>query len=188
MAKNDHAHSIRLTESIKRHIGNEAAEDFAKEYPLSKSAGIDKKYEWARNTCDFLEAHYNLETIITIRKECRCNDGKSIANKLLQYLNKANNIEQFVHAFNEHETFATMEYISEHHIRFSYPQCYCACIKRVPGVLSKTWCYCTLGNAEGIFKEVFKRDDVKVTLLESIKTGGNKCVMAVTWSSSKLPK
>lgn len=188
MAKNDHAHSIRLTESIKRHIGNEAAEDFAKEYPLSKSAGIDKKYEWARNTCDFLETHYDLETIITIRKECRCNDGKSIANKLLQYLNKANNIEQFVHAFNEHETFATMEYISDHHIRFSYPQCYCACIKRVPGVLSKTWCYCTLGNAESIFKEVFKQDDIKVTLLESIKTGGNKCVMAVTWSSSKLPK
>lgn len=188
MEKNDHAPSIRLTESIKRHIGNEAAEDFAKEYPLSKSAGIDKKYEWARNTCDFLEAHYDLETIITIRKECRCNDGKSIANKLLQYLNKANNIEQFVHAFNEHETFATMEYISDHHIRFSYPQCYCACIKRVPGVLSKTWCYCTLGNAESIFKEVFKQDDIKVTLLESIKTGGNKCVVAVTWSSSKLPK
>lgn len=188
MAKNDHAHSIKLTESIKRHIGNEAAEDFAKEYPLSKSAGIDKKYEWARNTCDFLEAHYDLETIITIRKECRCNDGKSIANKLLQYLNKANNIEQFVHAFNEHETFATMEYISDHHIRFSYPQCYCACIKRTQGVLSKTWCYCTLGNAESIFKEVFKQDDIKVTLLESIKTGGNKCVMAVTWSSSKLPK
>ena len=184
MAKNDHAHSVRLTESIKRNIGNEAAEKFSKEYPLSKSAGIEKKYEWAKNACDFLEAHYDPETILAIRKECRCNDGKSIASKIIKYLTKANSTEQFVHAFNEHETFATLEYISENHIRFCYPQCYCACIKRVPGAVSKTWCYCTLGNAESIFKEVFKRDDVNVTLLESIKTGGSKCVMEVTWPSS----
>ena len=46
--------------------------------------------------------------------------------------------------------------------------------------LSKIWCYCTLGNAEGIFSEVLKKE-VHVVLLESIKTGGNKCVIEVEW-------
>jgi hypothetical protein len=46
--------------------------------------------------------------------------------------------------------------------------------------VSRTWCYCTLGNAEGIFKEVFKKE-IKVTLLESIKTGGDRCVIEVEW-------
>lgn len=48
------------------------------------------------------------------------------------------------------------------------------------GEVSRTWCYCTLGNAEGIFKEVFKKE-IKVTLLESIKTGGDRCVIEVEW-------
>ena len=37
-----------------------------------------------------------------------------------------------------------------------------------------------LGNAEGIFRELLKKD-VKVTLLESIKSGADKCVIEVEW-------
>ena len=147
---------------------------------MSKSANIEKKYEWAKNVCDYLEEHFDTETIMTLRKKCRCNDGKSIANKILKYLNKADSIEQFVKAFNENEIFASLEYISDNKILFCYPECYCACIKRMPGEASKTWCYCTLGNAEGIFKEVFKKE-IKVALLESFKTGGDKCVIEVEW-------
>lgn len=145
-----------------------------------KSANIEKKYEWAKKVCDYLDEHYDTETVMTLRKECRCNDGKSMANKILKYLNKADTIEKFVKAFNENETFASLEYISDNKILFCYPECYCACIKRVSGEVSRTWCYCTLGNAEGIFKEVFKKE-IKVALLESIKTGGDKCVIEVEW-------
>ena len=153
MAKNDNAQSVRLVDSLERHVGYDTAREFEANYPLSKSADINK---------------------------CRCNDGKSIANKLLKYLNKADSIKEFVRLFNEKETFACLEYISDNKIRFCYPECYCACVKRVPQELSKTWCYCTLGNAEGIFSNVFKTD-VKVTLLESIKTGADKCVIEVEW-------
>lgn len=181
MAKNDNAHSIRFIDSLRRNIGNDAGDEFGERYPLSKSANIEKKYEWAKNVCDYLDERFDTETIMTLRKECRCNDGKSIANKILKYLNKADSIEQFVKGFNENESFAYFEYISDNKILFCYLECYCACIKRVPGEVSRTWCYCTLGNAEGIFKEVFKREDIKVTLLESIKTGGDKCAIEVEW-------
>lgn len=180
MAKNDNAHSVRLIDSLQRNSGHETAEDFEKKYPLSKSASIEKKYEWAKNVCSYLEEHFDIDTIIRIRKGCRCNDGKSIADKLLKYLNRANSIEEFVNMFNQNETFAFMEYLSDNRILFCYPECYCACVKRIPQELSKTWCYCTLGNAEGIFSKVFEKD-VKVTLLKSIKTGADKCAIEVEW-------
>lgn len=180
MGKNDNAHSLRLTDSLNKNAGHDTAVEFEEKYPLSKSANIEKKYEWAKAACHYLEEHFDADTIIKIRKECRCNDGKSIADKLLKYLNKADGIEEFVNTFNRNETFAFIEYISDNKILFCYPECYCACVKRVPRELSKTWCYCTLGNAEGIFSRVFKKD-VKVTLLESIKTGADKCVIEVEW-------
>lgn len=180
MAKNDNAHSVRLVDSLERHIGYDTAREFEVNYPLSKSADFKKKYLWADTICNYLEEHFDSDTIISIRKECRCNDGKSIANKLLKYLNKTDSIEEFVSLFNQKETFACLEYISDNKIRFCYPECYCPCVKRVPQELSKAWCYCTLGNAEGIFSKVFNTD-VKVTLLESIKTGADKCVIEVEW-------
>lgn len=178
MAQNDNAHSIRLVDSLNRNVGFNTAKEFEERYPLSKSANIEKKYQWAKSACSYLEENFDIETIIRIRKECRCNDGKSIANKLLKYLKKADSIKGFVSLFNQNETFAFLEYISDNKILFCYPECYCACVKRVPQEISRTWCYCTLGNAEGIFNEVFKKD-IKVTLLESIKTGADKCVIEV---------
>ena len=180
MTKNDNAHSVRLTESLRQAVGQDTASEFEEKYPLSKSADIEKKFQWAKTVCGYLEENFDTEKIKEIRKACRCNDGKSIANKLLKYLNKADSIEDFVKSFNKNETFAFMEYISENKILFCYPECYCACVKRVPQKLSKTWCYCTLGNAEGIFSSVFNKD-VKVSLLESIKAGAKKCVIEVEW-------
>lgn len=180
MAKNDNAHSLRLVKSLKRNAGSDAAKEFEEKYPLSKSAAIEKKYEWAKGACAYLEDHFDTAAIIQIRKACCCNDGASIANKLLKYLHRAGSLKEFADSFNQNETFARIEFISEHHILFCYPECYCACIKRVSQNVSKTWCYCTLGNAEGIFTRVFNRD-VKVTLLESIKSGAEQCVISVEW-------
>lgn len=180
MPKNDNAHSLRLVESLKNNNCPELAEQLEKEYPLSKSATIEKKFEWASRVCALLEANLAEEEIIKVRKECRCNDGKSIAKKLLKYLNRAESIESFVNEFNQNESFASLEYISNHKLIFCYPECYCPCVKRVPGAVSRTWCYCTLGNAEGIFREVFQKD-VRVTLEESIKTGAKRCAMVVEW-------
>ena len=179
MTKNDNAHSVRMVESIKQ-MDSSFATDFENRHRLSKSAKIGKKFEWADDVCHFLEEHFTEDTIIEIRKSCRCNDGRSIANKMAKYLNKSNSIRKFVDLFNQNESFACLEYISENSILFCYPQCYCACVKRISKELSKTWCYCTLGNAEGIFEKLFMKE-VNVNLLGSIKTGSHRCVISVEW-------
>lgn len=68
MAKNDNAHSVRLVDSLERHIGYDTAREFEVNYPLSKSADIKKKYLWANTICNYLEEHFNTDTIICIRK------------------------------------------------------------------------------------------------------------------------
>lgn len=180
MSQNDNAHSVRMKNALQKNFGEVIATEFEEKFPLSKSADINKKYEWAKQSCSFLEERYNDEQIAALRRECRCNDGKSIAQKMLKYLKRTENIKSFTEDFNRNESFACLEYISEHQLLFCYPQCYCACVKRVPKPLSKTWCYCTLGNAHGIFEELFQKE-VKVSLLESIKSGGARCVIAVEW-------
>ena len=182
MAKNDNAHAVRFTDSLRVHAGENCAEEFAQMYPLSKSADIDKKFKWAQNVCSYLEENFGTEKIIEIRKDCRCNDGSSIAKKLLKYWSAADSTAQFVDAFNQKETFAFLEYMTENKIRFCYPECYCACVKRVPETLSKTWCYCTLGNAEAIFRAVFG-ENVTVSLIESIKSGAERCTIEVEWQN-----
>lgn len=47
MAKNDNAQSVRLVDSLERHVGYDTAREFEANYPLSKSADINKKYQWA---------------------------------------------------------------------------------------------------------------------------------------------
>lgn len=181
MVKNDNAHSLRLVESLRRNVSDAIASELVELFPLSKSATPEKKHQWASETSRFLEEHFSSETVVGIRKDCKCNDGKSIAAKLLKYLHQADSLQQFVDDFNANETFASLEYLNDHKLRFCYPQCYCACVKRVPGNVPKAWCYCTLGNAESIFKQVFPQEDLHVTLIESIKTGGNKCIIEVEW-------
>lgn len=180
MPKNDNVHALRLAESLKKNNCPELAEQLANQYPLSKSASVEKKFEWAKQVCSFLEDNFEEEEIIKVRKSCICNDGASSAKKLLTYLNKSSDIKEFVETFNRNETFASMEYISEHELLFCYPECYCSCVKRMPEKLTKTWCDCTVGYAESMFGKVFQTN-VKVTLKESIKTGADRCAMVVEW-------
>lgn len=180
MAKNDNAHAVRLSESIVKYVGQSAADEVAEKFPLSKSADIEKKHVWAENICRYLEENLEEEKVLQIRKECKCGDGRSTADKLIKYLNQAGNIEGMVALFNQRETFASLEYISDNKVLFCYPRCYCGCVKRVPRELSKTWCYCTLGYTESMFKQVFQKD-VKATLVKSIKTGADSCVIEMQW-------
>lgn len=180
MPKNDNAHSLRLIASLTENNCPELAEQLETKYPLSKSASIEKKFEWAKQACAFLEDNLGEEEIINIRKKCICNDGASNAKKLSKYLNKASDIKEFIDDFNANETFASMEYIADNKLLFCYPECYCGCVKRIPENLTKSWCYCTIGFAESMFRAVFQTD-VTVTLTETIKTGATRCAMLVEW-------
>lgn len=178
--KNDNAHALRLVASLRLHAGEDMAEAFDQLHPLSKSADYTRKFQWAKEACGFLEDHFDEDRIETIRRDCRCNDGKSAAKTMRRYLDRTDSIQAFTEMFNQNETFASLAYISERELRFCYPQCYCSCVKRVPESISKTWCLCTLGNAQAIFQALFG-DTVSISLLDSIKAGADRCIISVRW-------
>lgn len=57
MAKNDNSHAIRFLESMNKHGKHAEAVTFAENYPLSKSAVVEKKFEWAQHQCEFMKEH-----------------------------------------------------------------------------------------------------------------------------------
>ncbi|MHB8130645.1 MAG: hypothetical protein ACYDEX_16770 [Mobilitalea sp.] len=100
MIKNDNAHSIRMVDSLKTIIGVKEADEYEEKYSLSKAASIDKKFEWAKETCEFLSKKYDRDTIMRIREKCICNDGNSTATKMVKYLSQTYSVSEFVDSFN----------------------------------------------------------------------------------------
>lgn len=178
MEINDDFQSINMVNSLKTNIGEEAANDFAKEMPLSKTADNEKKFKWAKDACEYLDSRYDDETKKQIRFQCCCNDGSSTAEKMIQYINQTDSMEKFVAMFNKNEPYASLEMDGDD-LLFCYPECYCDCVNQVNQLISKTWCYCTIGYVKALFEKVFHKS-VKAELLESIKTGGNRCVVKVS--------
>lgn len=180
MPKNDNAHSLRMTAAIRDVLGEEAAADFEMRFSLSKAASIEKKFQWAQAACLDLTERFDKETLLRVREKCICNDGASTARLLRRYKNEAGSLQGMVELFNSRETFAWLEYVSDRELIFCYPQCYCGCVKRVEGLLPEAWCYCTIGYTKKLFEQVLE-EPVQAQLLESVKTGGKRCAVRVTW-------
>ncbi len=118
MAKNDNAHALRMADGIERVAGSDEARRFSETLPLSKSADIGKKHAWAAAACAYLEERFDEETIRRIRWECRCNDGRAIADRLLKYLKRNESLQAFVEDFNRNEDFASLVYEAEDQLLF----------------------------------------------------------------------
>lgn len=180
MPKNDNPHSLRLIESIRRHCSEEQALAFADAHPLPKSADIDKKFRWACDVCASLEAKLHADSAASIRRDCRCGDGKTMAQEISGCISRAGNLPNGCALFTQKNRYAFLEYVSEHELIFGYHACVCSCVKRVEGMLPLLWCECSVGYAEAMFRQVFG-DTVQVTLLGSVKAGNERCSFHIRW-------
>lgn len=176
MAKNDNAHALRFYESLSA-LDEEAALEFAREHPLSKSADYQKKFAWARAQCEFLEERFSPEKATAVRAGCHCETGSALAGRMQKYLADTEDLEAFAALFNEKEKYFVLEAVPGG-LRLIYPECCCACVKRVPEPISRTWCLCTLGHVKNLFHQVLGRE-IEAELLETVKTGGERCVIQI---------
>ena len=55
MPKNNHPQALRFLAGMEKHGNQEAGSIFSEEHPLSKSANGNKKFQWAKSLCAFLE-------------------------------------------------------------------------------------------------------------------------------------
>lgn len=69
MGRNDNPHALRFIDSLSKYSKPEDVEEYLMTHQLSKSASIDKKFEWAKSTCDFLMEKYDEDTVKCIRMD-----------------------------------------------------------------------------------------------------------------------
>jgi len=169
---------IKIRDRIEGMFGKTDADEFSAALPLSESADYIRKFKWAKDVCNYLERKYTPEQIKTLRMSCSCHPGNKEKENTKRIYNKSQNLDEFCERYNQ-------EY-GEHHpvwhdgeaLFFSYITCYCSCVKRVNEPISPTWCLCTLGYTKDLFDYVLGCD-TDVELLESVKTGGCRCVMKI---------
>lgn len=178
MAKNDNPHAVRFYESMELHNKHDDVHKFAEQFPLSKTANIEKKFEWAQNLCDFMNQNYDEETIKEIRMDCACGPALGKGKKIKEIYEKETDLFLFVEKANKLNQGFSIKYDGTF-FYLIYPQCYCSCVKRIDKELPKTWCYCTLGYTKKMFEFVFDKD-VQVELINSVKLGDNICKIKIT--------
>ncbi len=180
MPQSDNAHALRLIAALRSIGRDEIADTFEKDYPLSKSADVGKKYRWACDICHALEASFSADEAASIRQACRCGDGKSMAKEIAACISKAGNLPGGCKLFSDKNKYAFLEYISDHELIFGYHACVCSCIKRADGEVPALWCECSVGYVDSMFKQIFG-DSVSVHLLGSAKSGADRCTFRIQW-------
>jgi hypothetical protein len=178
MPKSDSPQAVRLYNSLEKHMGHAAAEDFLEKLPLSKSADHNKKFKWANGVCTYLEERFSDEEIRNIRMDCSCSPGTK-AEKVKKLYENSADYDEFCERFNKEYSPGNQLAYDGGALYLSYPTCYCSCINRGDGYVTNSWCVCTLGYTEKLFSCALS-GKVNVELLESVKTGGEKCVMKIT--------
>jgi hypothetical protein len=169
-------HAQRLYDSLIKHIDIQSAERI-NSLSLSQTASDKKKFAWAQDICTALENSFDEKTIRSIRMDCACGPSQSRMDEMKMLYNSTKGLEEFTKRLNEANIGVTA-WCEDQELFFSYPTCYCSFVKRINKPLSKTWCYCTLGYTKRMFDYVLGCNTV-VELIESIKTGGNRCVIKI---------
>lgn len=179
MAAPDNSHAQRLRESLRRHIGMEEAEAFMDRHPLSVSADFKKKAVWARETCAELEETLARDQVKAIRMDCACGPSPAQIKALQKIYRESGGPEEFARAATALKKGYTLSY-QDGALLLCYPTCYCSCVKRDDGPMPQSWCDCTLGYAKRMFSGAMGKP-VAAELLQSVKTGGQQCVIRITW-------
>lgn len=179
MPINDDSHSLRLCESLNKHIGQSDADECASKLPLSKSADFMYKFKWAEQVCVFLNGKYSEDNVKKIRMDCCCLPPKNRMDKVKRLYVESADLDEFTVKYNAEYAGRSSVWHKNGDLYFSYPTCYCSCVKRMNKPLSKTWCLCTLGYTKRLFDYVFDCD-TKAELMESIKLGDARCVIKIT--------
>ena len=185
MPKNDSPQARRFLASMEKHGALAAGEEFCREHPLSKVANPRKRYEWAEDLCAFLNDRYDAETVRAIRMDCACGPARTMVTKLRALYEEDRDPAGFAQRLNDLDLGFTVEYDGASFC-VVYPQCYCSCVARDPGLLPGAWCECTCGFNRRLFEGILGQE-VRAELLRSVKLGDPVCRIRITVQEAQQP-
>ena len=139
MPKNDNVKSIRLYESVKANVGEEAADKLTETVYLSKSADFKRKFKWAGDVCAYLEGNFDEEQVNNIRMGCSCTPPPKLIERLRGVLKKCGDLDAFTREYEASGGGSFTLVCDGDALFFTYPRCYCDCVNRVGEQITKTW-------------------------------------------------
>jgi hypothetical protein len=155
----------------------QTAEKIACPTAMPKTPDERKRSEWVNKLCAGLENEFDLITIEEIFQKCACGVPLSKSEKTKRFYESSADLDGFCKKFNKEYAPGNAVTMENGELYFSYPTCYCSHLKGIESV-PRTWCLCSLGYAKNLFSYAFSRE-VQAELVESVKTGGKKCVMRI---------
>lgn len=170
----------RLYVSLLNHTDEKTAYDIACRIKLPKNPSDKKKFEWAEDICSKLDNSFDNEKVKQIRMGCCCKPPLDKIKGLKEAYNNSKNLNDYAEKLNTMNPGASF-WCDNGALFISYPVCYCSFVRKTDRLLPVSWCYCTLGHAKYVYEYVFECELV-AKLIESIKTGGTRCVIKISKS------
>lgn len=167
----------RLYESLLNHTDERNAERIADSMKLAEDPSEGEMLEWARGVCGRLEECFDADTVKQIRMGCHCMPSMDHINEFRDLYEVSKDLSDFAEKLNDLK-YGMGFWYDNGSFFMSYPMCYCKDVNGTSELLPKSWCYCTLGYTKNMFDIIFDCD-VRVELLESVKTGGGRCVIKI---------
>ncbi|NLG25633.1 MAG: hypothetical protein GX558_09780 [Clostridiales bacterium] len=172
MASYRFPHARRLHQAIEQRAGAEVAAQITGDDP-GPTPGDARKAEWAEAACLRLIDRFSPEEVAAIRIDCACGPAEGRMKALKRHYQSHGTLASIAEKFSAE---GGPSWVENGVLYVSYPACYCSCVKRAPGPLPRAWCLCSVGYTRRNLEYALGRP-VKVTLLESVKTGGARCLM-----------
>ena len=122
---------IKIRDRIEAIFGKADADEFSAALPLSKSADYIRKFKWAKDVCNYLESKYTPEQIKTLRLSCSCHPGDNEKENTKRIYNESKSLDEFCGNYNKVYAGVHPVWHEGDDLFFSYPTCYCSCVKRV---------------------------------------------------------
>lgn len=172
-----YSHARRLYESLCKYTDEKTAGEIVGKVQLSKSPTEKKKREFVEGVCSALTEQFDTDTVKKIRMACCCQPPNGEIERVRRLYECSADLTDFAARYNAVHTNQSV-WVENGVLFYCYPRCYCSTIKYSDKPVPIEWCYCTLGYTKTLFERAFGCP-VEVELLETVKTGGSRCVMSV---------
>lgn len=145
-------------------------------YGANEEAREENNGTWVNATMKRLEDSFAPTVTKQIRMECQCGYGMEEKVALLRELRASySDLEEMANS-DKAKTAGLFSENDSLYLQFTF--CPCPMLGEVEQLDSKTWCQCTTGYSKVLFERAFEcKADVE--LLESIKSGDNRCLMKI---------
>lgn len=171
----------RFNESLEQYAGTEAMRRLMEgREPVSPADPAVMKARWIGALMEDLESELDPKTVLYILEATgRGCIGRSLLDRAVEIYEQADDPEEFLDRLNEERIGGGHLRLEGSLIRGHYDRCYCAWVNAEPGLVSSTFCYCSVGWLKELFETVLE-EPVEVRFLQTVLGGGDRCEFIVT--------